>query len=241
MAGRYSKQEIREKLHRSAFALVTAEGIERVTGRKVAAGGGLSEPYIYQCYADMPELLTDAFMRIDRKVARLMQSVIQKEAPDFSRQKGLEPICWNIWSAYWRFLMEDPEQTVFYWRFYQSAYYTKELLEQRRENFGTLLTFIQITAQELALEDKIDLDAVVSNMMDDTVSAAVKIHLGYLSKDAIPAPVFYGSVFALLYGMMGIEGKAALLRRQESELEEKDAQCCVPSATEKKERVQDLT
>ena len=59
MAGRYSKQELKDKLQRSALHLVATEGIERLSTRRLSAGCGLSDPYIYQCYSDIPELLAD--------------------------------------------------------------------------------------------------------------------------------------------------------------------------------------
>lgn len=199
MAGRYSKEELKEKLHRAAFELVAAEGIERITGRRVAAGAGLSEPYIYQCYADMPELLADAFMRIDGKIAGLMRGIVKKEAPHFQGRQNLEPICRKMWMAYWRFLMEDSAQTIFYWRFCQSAYYTKKLLEQHRANIRPLLTFIHMAGQKLALDEGINLDAMVSNIIDDTVSNAVKIHLDYMPQGSVSIQDIYRSVFSLLF------------------------------------------
>ena len=60
MAGRYSKQELKDKLKRGALKLVATEGIERLSTRRLSAGCGLSDPYIYyQCYSDIPELLAD--------------------------------------------------------------------------------------------------------------------------------------------------------------------------------------
>ena len=60
MAGRYSKQELKDKLQRSALHLVATEGIERLSTRRLSAGCGLSDPYIYQCYSDIPELPINA-------------------------------------------------------------------------------------------------------------------------------------------------------------------------------------
>ena len=80
MAGRYTKQELKVKLHRSAFHLVATESLGRLTTRKLSAGCGLSEPYIYQCYSDIPELIEDAFMSIDQEIADLMQKLIQRHS-----------------------------------------------------------------------------------------------------------------------------------------------------------------
>ena len=67
---------VKDKLQRSALHLVATEGIERLSTRRLSAGCGLSDPYIYQCYSDIPELLADTFLRVDCEVAELMRTVI---------------------------------------------------------------------------------------------------------------------------------------------------------------------
>ena len=66
---------LKTRLIRAVYQLAAAEGIEKVTMRKVAEGCGLSTPYIYQCYRDLPALMTDAYLRADMEVANLMHVV----------------------------------------------------------------------------------------------------------------------------------------------------------------------
>ena len=113
MAGRYSKQELKDKLQRSALHLVATEGIERLSTRRLSAGCGLSDPYIYQCYSDIPELLADTFLRVDCEVAELMRTVIGTQFIAPAKPVKLADACRLLWGAYWRYLMEDPERTVF--------------------------------------------------------------------------------------------------------------------------------
>lgn len=203
MAGRYTKLELKEMLCRSAFHVVMEEGIEHLTVRKVANGCGLSDPYIYQCYSDLQDMLEAVFMKIDGDVAKLMQKIIANNIIDVVASKDLEKMCWEMWKAYWDFLMADPEQTVFYWRYYQSAYYTKEMLMERREHFETFVNFISKVSTDMKISDKINPDVIVSNIIDSTVSVAVKIHLGFIEKDAITEKTVYRSVFALLFHLAG--------------------------------------
>ncbi len=202
MAGRYSKEELKDKLQRSTFSLVASGGIESVTVRKVATGCGLSDPYIYQCYSDLTDLMTDTFMRIDKEIAYLIASVIRKQAQ--TEAYDLEEKCWLLWSAYWKFLMDYAERTIFYWRFYQSGYYTKELLEERQKNFAAFIDFVQSAGAQLGFSDITALDSVVSMIIDDSVSVAVKIHLGYMPQSAVSAEDIYRSVFSLLFHKLGL-------------------------------------
>ena len=211
MAGRFSKAEIKDKLQRSAFRLVAAGGVESVTVRKVTAGCGLSDPYIYQCYSDMTELMTDAFLRTDREIADLTASVIKTKMQPGAAY--LEENCWLLWSEYWSFLMSDPEKIIYYWRFYQSGYYTKELLTQRRENFQVFTSFLYSAGKQTGLNQYGDLAAAVSCIIDNTVSAVVKMHLGYLREEDISPQVIYGSAFSYLMHLACIDVWACIRRR----------------------------
>ena len=197
MAGRYSKEELKDKLQRSTFSLVASGGIESVTVRKVATGCGLSDPYIYQCYSDLTDLMTDTFLRIDKEIAHLIASVIRKQAR--TEAYDMEEKCWLLWSAYWKFLIDYAERTIFYWRFYQSGYYTKELLAERQKNFAVFIDFVQSAGVQLGFSDITALDSVVSMIIDDSVSVAVKIHLGYMPQSAVSAEDIYHSVCSLLF------------------------------------------
>lgn len=206
MAGKYSKAELKEMLHRSAYHIVATEGIEGVTVRKVSRGCGLSDPYIYQCYSDMRELLTAAYFEVDRAVAAKMGALVQLEQiRDEDLVNELNRACWHLWSAYWDFLMEDPEKTVFYWRFYQSGYYNQKILAVRRGYYGDFIAFVERTGRRLKLQDKVDLDIVISNVIDCTLSVVVKTLLGYLQPNSVAPVTVYQSLFAMVFHYIGID------------------------------------
>ena len=202
MAGRYSKEELKDKLQRSTFSLVASGGIESVTVRKVATGCGLSDPYIYQCYSDLTDLMTDTFLKIDKEIVYLIASVIRKQAQ--TEAYDMEEKCWLLWSAYWKFLIDYAERTIFYWRFYQSGYYTKELLAERQKNFAVFIDFVQSAGAQLGFSNITALDSVISMIIDDSVSVAVKIHLGYMPQSAVSAEDIYHSVCSLLFHKLGL-------------------------------------
>jgi AcrR family transcriptional regulator len=202
MAGKYTKQELKEMLHRSTFQVVAASGIESVTVRSVAKGCGLSDPFIYQCYSDLRELMTDAFLKIDKEVADLIGEAVKLQLA--AGVKDIEQICWVLWSIYWRFLLDDRDKVVFYWRFYQSGYYNPEILQQRQKNFRTFTAFMNAAGKDTKLDQLANIDAIVSTIIDSTVSSAVKIHLGYMKAEDIPPQAIYASVFAYLLHLLGV-------------------------------------
>ena len=50
-----------------------------------------------------------------------------------------------------------------------------------------------------------DPEVIVSNIIDSTVSVAVKMHLGYMDKTALKARTIYKTVFALLFQLLHID------------------------------------
>ena len=191
-------------LQRSTFHLVATEGIERISTRRLSAGCGLSDPYIYQCYSDIPELLAEAFLKVDREIAELMCTIIRAQLQNPGQQMKLGEICRVLWDAYWKYLMEDPDRTVFYWRYYQSGYYNRDVLAARRENFRVFSEFVGNMGRAVGILNNEEMVAVETVIIDDTVSAAVRIHLGYIQKDAISTDDIFYSAFALLFRKLGL-------------------------------------
>lgn len=205
MAGKYTKQELKEKLQSSAYHIVATEGMERCTVRRVSAGCGLSDPYIYQCYSDLPDLMQSAFMEIDKKIADCVYDALKHDVLNLITTDDAVKACVLLWRKYWKFLMEDPEKTIFYWRFYQSSYYTKELHDERLLNYRYFIKFIAKVGETYGLTQKIHLNVLVSNLIDNTVSVAVKLHLGFFKKEDIIEKRLFQSVFANLFHHLGLD------------------------------------
>ena len=205
MARKYSEEEVKEKLIRAVYHLAAAEGIEKVTMRKVAEGCGLSTPYIYQCYRDMPALMTDAYLRADMEVANLMHVVRNLHMPGINKRQELEEASWVIWSLYWEYLMSDSDRAVFCWRYYLSGYFGTEVQEFRRTYYRDLTDFVDRAGKLYGVPSSVNLHALVSNIIDETATTAVKMHLGYIDKDALTPRMIYQSAFSLMFHLMGVD------------------------------------
>lgn len=205
MAGRFSKAELKKKLHKSVFHIAATEGIEKLTVRKVSAGCNLSDPYLYQCYSDIPELLRAAFLEIDEGVAEGVARVIKSKQIDMKDLKSLERACWVLWNVYWKYLMQDADRTVFYWRYYQSGYYTKELYKHRLEKYSTFVNFLNEIGENTGISEKIDVNVIAIAIIDGTVGMAVNTHRGGQKMNSIKIKTIYYSVFAFAYKILGID------------------------------------
>lgn len=205
MAGRYPKDELKEMLQRATFQIVAESGIESITVRKVTEGCHLTAPYIYQCYADIREMLYDAYFKIDREIAGLIAKISDLRLPALDKRQELEHLSWMLWNLYWDYLMEDRERTIFYWRFSQSGYYNNALLQERKTYYAPLIRLINDMGEVLHAPKNVELRAVLTSIIDDTASVAFKIHLGYIDKEALTPNLIYRSVFSLLFHLMGVD------------------------------------
>lgn len=205
MIRKYTKEELKVKLHRAMYTVVMNEGIEGVTVRKISKAGDLSDPYIYQCYKNLGELMADAFLEIDNEAVQLAEKLLEDERAHEKMEKNPRQCCWTMWNAYWNFLMKDPEKTVFYWRYYQSARYTKELLEIRKGVLSQFSAYVEKLGKDYGIQEMVDPEVLVSNIIDSTISAAVKVHLGYMKRTDLKVHTVYQSAFALLFHLLKMD------------------------------------
>lgn len=208
MAGRYSKAELKNMLHRSAYRITMTEGLEGVTVRKLTKGCQLSDPYLYQCYSDLKDLLTTAFLEIDKEVADRIAGLIHGN-PDLIKEvageENLETLCRLLWESYWDYLMSDPERTVFYWRFYQSGHYTKDLQAERRKYFSAFVRMTESVWKHVDISKTLSARELITAVVDGTAQTAVRVHLGYAEPAAINKEAVFYDAFAFLFAAVGMD------------------------------------
>ncbi len=206
MASKYTKDEIKNKLNRSAYHLVATSGIESMTTRKISSGCGLSDPYIYQCYSDLSELATEAYLGVDRSISGLLASLLKKSLRiNNGEESGTEEQMWFLWSNLWKFCMEDSEKIIFCYRFCASGYYSKEIHKIRLENYELFTKFIQHEIRKMGFEKSFNVESVVVGIVDYTIATAAKIHLGYIDVDELSPRVIYASAFSYICRVLSVE------------------------------------
>ena len=79
-----------------------------------------------------------------------------------------------------------------------------------------LIDYVETLGKLSGVSDLMDAEVIVSNIVDSTVSVAVKMHLGYMDSTALKERTIYQSVFSycfiyciLMYGMGNIKAARA--------------------------------
>lgn len=166
-------KDMRRSLKRSAAHVVATQGLENTTTKLIAAESGLAEAYIYRYYDGKKDLLEQTFLEIDQQIIQVFQRNAEKL---FQITHCMQDSCYLLWKAYWNYLVQDADQTVFHSRFYYSAYYTKQIEEARKRNLTAfqeiILTFDEQYGLTITHEDTW---LRIIHMMESTLSYAMRV------------------------------------------------------------------
>lgn len=127
-------EHVWERLVESTIKIGARDGIEKVTTRKIAAGAGLAEAYIYQHCKDKTELLEETFMEIRSRIGRTLEYAASRIDP---KTAHVDYIARILWCAYWNYLLENEEELRFFLNFHHSGYYTEQMAHRWPESFMT--------------------------------------------------------------------------------------------------------
>lgn len=107
--------EMKQTFLKSAVHIVARDGLEKVTTKAIAKEARLNEAYIYKCYSGKDELLNEALHMEDENFAVLLNETLpvmhDSRLPWKSR-------AFILWKRSWDFILEEPDDCVFYIRFY---------------------------------------------------------------------------------------------------------------------------
>lgn len=213
------REEIRMRLHNSVMKIVAEEGIKGLSTRKIASTCGLSEPYIYQCYDSITELLEAVFVQIDMEIAELLTAKIQQIPFNSSDKDKFEAACWQLWLEFWNYLMKDPNKTIFFWRFHQSGYHTEELEKKRTVYYSQWLSFLRDAIKRHNLDRHADIKLMILIMVDGTLMSVVRTLRSEPSfpSDSLTMQTIFRTLFAQLFSIFEAERQNNTLRLRCSE------------------------
>lgn len=199
-----TKLEVKSKLYTGVEKVVAQSGIEKLTTRKVAEACNLSEPYIYQIYGGIGDLLEDRFLAIDQEIAELVNSAIQNIEFKQQDENEFQTKCWILWDLFWKYLMENADRTIFYWRFYQSAAYTLEIVGKRTVYYQAFMNYAQSLFETCCSFDNTDSQILIANMIDNTVMMAIKLLIGEYQENENTVQTIFYSVFASIFSLFEV-------------------------------------
>ena len=185
--------------------IIASGGMANFSFPKLTAETGISAPTVYEHFKNKEDLLTSCFMEIDTDISTMISKLLKGMPSEIKDPASFDNLCWLLWVSYWNYLVADADRTVFYWTFYNSHYYTAELLEKRNKNFKDFLDFIQSVDEQFSVSSKCNIHMLVANLIDGTVAAAVKVLKGVYKNDEASVTTVYHMVFQPVFALLGIK------------------------------------
>lgn len=195
-----SEEESRALMMNAAMQVVAKYGFEGFTTKKWAASAGVAEGSLYYHFKSKDDLLDDTFIYVDHQIADLYQDVreVYREIHDI---RTLYEFVMDGWQRFFGFLVQNPETTLFYYRYRTSPRYNQEMQKTQFSYFGDFMN--QIDQINMLTEDKssVDWDILWAYILDTTLTFAFRIVTGGI-KESEEAVEQMSSLF--MKGLMGM-------------------------------------
>ncbi len=194
-------EELKSIIRSGTMHLVAMGGMPNFSFPKLSAQTGISAPTVYKHYENKEVLLTTCFLMIDREISDMVARFVKKIPYDVEDIVSLENHCRLLWMSYWKHLLSDSDRTKFYWSYCNSSSYSSEISRQRKENFSEFFNFIYGMNERFPMSDNCDLHMLSVNLIDGTVSAAVKVLNGVYKDDEITMNTVYHMMFRPIFSV----------------------------------------
>ena len=106
----------------AAMKAVRQYGLEGVRVQNVSSLAGISPGALYRYFDSKEQLITECFTYVDRQAAMIFEQLTFQ--PQMLRTDPIGAVR-QLWQPYFRFWVARPDETVFYYRFRDSASFPK--------------------------------------------------------------------------------------------------------------------
>lgn len=127
---------MKQRFIESAVRVVAKDGPEKATTKAIAAEAKLNEAYIYKCFSGKDELLKAALRMEDANFAVLLRETLPiMHKPNLPWRER----AFILWKTCWDFILEEPDDCIFYIRYYYSAACLGSTYSDHRREFDPLI------------------------------------------------------------------------------------------------------
>ena len=169
-----SEEESRALMMNAAVRIVAKYGFEGFTTKKWAAEAGVAEGSLYYHFKGKHDLLNETFFMIDREVAALYteEDIFPEDREE--RMRFVE----ELWSRYYAYLLNNPEKTLYYYRFRTSPRYTDGLQKEQLSVYNWFLSMLAMIRSSLELDEHFARHVVWCYVLDATTALAFRVITG---------------------------------------------------------------
>ena len=159
-----------QELIHSVIRVVSENGIENTTIKKIAASAKVTASGIYGYYQDKDDLLQASFLWADDFFASNVRQIYRQRLPEDSLQR--------LWKRCFFFMLDFRDETMFYVRFLYSTLFSKELMEKHIRNFSRISTVLFSFVNDGSSTESVDKQFLLDHVLNNTLIYAEKIISG---------------------------------------------------------------
>ena len=188
----------------ASMKMVCEHGLSSFTTKKVASYMGISDSLIYKYFVSKEKLLYSCFEVVHRKVAALMEQVIN--TPMTAEISEVEFIK-RMWYSYFNLLVEEDYRTIFYFS-YRDSKYIDTVLEHNYEvvnsYFSEFAGMVDMFDNKYKIFTRVDSHFVWTYILDTTLMFAKRTIVGDLPKSSKNTDDIWTLIFGGICGIINI-------------------------------------
>ena len=182
----------------AAIEGVRRYGLDGVRIQHISKLAGIASSNIYFYFSGKDDLLRACFERVDRQIARIFDKL--KPDPKTLTECPDEEVR-RLWTAYYRWLVGHPDETVFYHRYRDSPGFPAYDRTRDFSYFASFIMTVQLFQERYHIYDRVDQKVLWLHVLTGTVMYAKYVVQGELPD----TPETEESLFRLImYGLQGL-------------------------------------
>ena len=155
-------------------------GLEGVRIQNVSELAGISPGAIYRYFDGKDQLLAECFTYVDKQAAEIFEHLKLTPLAMVTDPMGAVK---GLWLPYFRFWVAHPDETIFYHRFRDSAFFPKYDKSRDVTYFKTFIGMVGLFKKVFPRLDQINQDLLWLHVLTSTVMYAKYVVEGILPND----------------------------------------------------------
>ena len=164
----------------AAIKAVREYGLEGVRIQNVSELAGISPGAIYRYFDGKEQLLAECFTYVDKQAAAIFEHLKFNPLTMLTSPMGAVK---GLWLPYFRFWTSHPDETVFYHRFRDSAFFPKYDKSRDISYFKTFIGMVDAFKKVFPRLNRINQDLLWLHVLTSTVLYAKYVVEGVLPND----------------------------------------------------------
>ena len=169
--------DTKTRIMSAAIKAVRQYGLEGVRIQNVSELAGISPGALYRYFDGKEQLIVECFTYVDRQAAAIFEHVKFNPIAMFTDPMGSVK---GLWLPYFRFWTSHPDETVFYHRFRDSAFFPQYDKHRDVAYFKTFIGMVRAFKKAFPSLDLINQDLLWLHVLTSTVMYAKYVVEGTL-------------------------------------------------------------